>query len=909
MSGELLIRYPEAALLLIPAAVAWWMMARRGHGRWWRALILLLLVLAAMDPEIAWQRGGSDVVVVVDRSRSMGPARAGAQELVKLTGEQRERGDRLGVVLFGEGQILAQAPQPEGVPRLADFDVADGASDLAAALEHAHSLIGEGRTGRVLVISDGEFTGLGPRRAAAALALDKVPVDVLPVERPSLPDAAVAAIELPDGLRRGESFIGAVTFVGDARARRKYVIRRGDTIVREGEVDLHVGRPTTLSFADRPPRPGVARYTVELDATEDRVPDNNRATGVLRVGGGERVLVMGGDGAPGNLAKALTSAGIEVETRPEGPIDLETLLGYRALVLEQVPAGKLTSSGITAVARWVEHMGGGLVLTGGRRSFGGGGYHKSAIEEVLPVTMEIRDEHRKASVAMAMTLDRSGSMGVQVAGGRTKMQLANSGAIASVELLTARDEVAVHAVDEAAHVIVPLTRVVDPEGLVAQISGIRSQGGGIFVYEALEAAAAELLQASTSTRHLVMFADAADAEQPGAYRKLVGDLQSAGITVSVIGLGTERDVDARLLKDIAQLGGGRAWFADRAEDLPRLFAQETLLVARGTWIDDPVKPQPQAMLAATLGPRPELQAEWPLVPGYNLNYARPEASVLALAPGDPVAPAIAVWQAGTGRSGAVAFSLDDPKSGALLAWHGYAPLVSGLTRWVGGGAGRAPGALYAERAGRSVTLRLELDPAMRARWPAAAPHLVLTRAGEVAEPSRLPMQPVDDGVFEARLELDDERPLIPSVALPGERGAEAVVGPALALPYSPELEPRYSRESGATVLAEIARQTGGQVRSDVLELYDNPQSPGELASLSPFWLAALALLLLLEIATRRLRLGGRAKKKPAPRRAPAARPAAPEPEPEPADADAPAEAEDPQGLHEALRELRRRGRR
>ena len=65
-----------------------------------------------------------------------------------------------------------------------------------------------------------------------------------------------------------------------------------------------------------------------------------------------------------------------------------------------------------------------------------------------------------------------------------------------------------------------------------------------------------------------------DSEEPGAYRSLVDKLAAAGVTVSVIGLGTEKDVDANLLKDIAARGNGRVYFTTDPHELPRLFAQE-----------------------------------------------------------------------------------------------------------------------------------------------------------------------------------------------------------------------------------------------------------------------------------------------------------------------------------------------
>ena len=910
---------PTAAVLALPAAAAWW--ALRGlSGRWVRALALTLLVFAAMRPELAWGRGGSDVVLVLDRSASMGEARARQDEVVRLVANQRREGDRLAVVLAADGADVAQAPQATGIPRLADSTIDDGGSDLANGLEQAAALIPPGRTGRVIVHSDGENTGLDPRPLAARLALAGIPIDVLPERRPPLADAAILDGELPQELRLGESFLGAVRFIGDRDETRAWRVVRvgrnadgaasgtsgtsgnsGDKVVASGNVALNASRPTTTTFADRPPRGGVVSYRVELDAKDDRQPLNNTARLVLRVTGGERVLVMSGDGKPGNLSQALQASGMAVMTRAEGPLTLNELAGVSTLVLEAVPAERVGLAGMEAIARWVEHLGGGLVMTGGRRSFGSGGWHRSPVERVLPVTMELRDEHRKLAVAMAIALDRSGSMSVRTPDGRQKMDLANEGAAATIELLGPRDQVAVFAVDSEPHEVVPLTPVTNKAALAGRVLGIRSEGGGIYVYAALLAAGKAIAEAQAGTRHIVLFADANDAEEPGDYKNLLEQYTRAGITVSVMAMGTAADQDAKLLEDVAQRGNGRIAYAERAEDIPRLFAQETVLVARSSWIAEPSLLQAKPALDIELGRGEELGGTWPTAVGYNLTYPRERAQVLAMAPGDPAAPAVATWRIGGGRAVAVAVAVDDPKSPEFLAWRGYAPLLAGLVRWASS-SGDAPGMLTSERTGRAVTLRLELDPARRAEWPATPPLLTLNQDGEIGAPRTVILQPVDAGRYEAIVRLVGDKTLLPAVVI----GDRAVVGPALALPYGPEAEPRHGQRPGDAVLADLARDAGGKVRADLLGAFENPPSPGQLAEAALPLLIAALLLVLAEIAVRRLGLAFR--------RAPLRKPesvgtsVAPSREPVTAHVDASSPDAPPpdQGLHEALRQLKRR---
>jgi uncharacterized membrane protein len=848
------LAFPWALVLAVPAAVAWWRFGRGGTGAWWRAAVLVLLVLAAARPQIVRDDGGSDVILVVDRSASMGESLRGQDELVRLAADGRGRGDRLAVVASGATALVAQPPQATGLPRLDDHPVDGQASDLEAALDLAGSLVAPGRSSRVVLVSDGEATGADPRRTATRLALAGVPVDTLPAPRQAGVDAAILEVELPGQLRRGESFIGAVQLVGDRPERRAWSVLRDGAVIASGSAELNPGRTTTVAFADRPPQPGLAAYEVRLDETGDRQPANNRARAWLRVAGGERILVVGGDGRPGNIGRAIESAGMAVDYRSAGPLALADLLACRAVVLAEVPASSLGRAGMLAVARWVQHLGGGLVMTGGKGGFGCGGWHRSPVEPLLPVSLEVRDEHRVLSVAMAIAIDRSGSMSVQIPDGRQKIQLAAEGAAAAIELLGPRDRIAVFAVDTAPHEVLPMTRVSDPKGMAREVLGMQSAGGGIYIYEALAAAGKELLRTDAGTRHLLLFADAADSEEPGDYVNLLAEYRRHGITVSVVGMGSDRDSDAQLLIDVARRGGGRIHFAEDVADLPRLFAQETVLVARNPWVDQAVRPQPVTaalltQLQATSGP---LTEAWPTVPGYNLTYPRPRADVLAWCNGDPKAPAAAMWAVGTGRAVAIPLPLDSAEAGELTGWAGYAPLLASSARWAAA-SGTAPGALLVQRRGTVAQVRLELDPGREAEWPATPPDLLLI--GDDPQRSEAPVQlrPLDRGVWGAEIRLAGERPLVPAVQL----GQATLTGAPLALPMPAEVAPRRDLPPGEEILAGIASLTGGSVRGDLLGIWDNPPSRGVARELAPWLVGAALLLLLAEVAIRRLGLAMR----------------------------------------------------
>lgn len=127
--------------------------------------------------------------------------------------------------------------------------------------------------------------------------------------------------------------------------------------------------------------------------------------------------------------------------------------------------------------------------------------------------MEQRQELRKNLLALVVALDRSGSMSAPI-GNLTKMDMANLATLEVYRLMMPRDEFGVIAVDSAAHTVIPLTPREDIVGGETRIRSIESMGGGIFTYTALHQATNELMRSNAATRHLILFADAADAEEP-----------------------------------------------------------------------------------------------------------------------------------------------------------------------------------------------------------------------------------------------------------------------------------------------------------------------------------------------------------------------------------------------------------
>ena len=220
--------------------------------------------------------------------------------------------------------------------------------------------------------------------------------------------------------------------------------------------------------------------------------------------------------------------------------------------------------------------------------------------------MRIEREEREETpvVALLVILDRSGSMSAP-AGGQTKIALANEGATLALDVLQPKDLFGLFAVDTRVQEIVPLGRISDKRSASRRIAGITAGGGGIYIYTSLAEALPRLRDAQAKIKHVILFSDAADAEEKSSGETgtskagtgnssfdLAAAMLASRITVSVVALGTEQDKDTAFLRELAAQGGGRFYLTADAATLPRLFAIETMRAAESSLREDAFLAQP-----------------------------------------------------------------------------------------------------------------------------------------------------------------------------------------------------------------------------------------------------------------------------------------------------------------------------
>lgn len=674
-------------LLLAPPALFFLLWVERasahpmGSGRRRLLLVLrvlsVLLTLTALAGPARMQRGrGQAVGYVVDVSQSLGTAgleQAAAE--VRRFRQQWAEGVSQFVVLAGvEPEVVGlEVLEEDGLAQLKAAQARMGAqTDYAAALELAAALFPAGSGRELILIGDGYETQGQAAAQARRMAARGVRIHALGIAGPRVSDARVVQLT-PNRNRLQEGATlelkAQVEATEDMGATLK--LYENGVEVEKRDVELKAGVLHETLFKRAPGQRDIFGYRLTVEGaagTVDLLPANNERLAVVDVRGKMRLLYLEADQVEGQyLPRAMEKEGIQLEWIPasSAPKRVDELAGFDAVILSEVSADELGEAAMLALREYVDTLGGGLVMLGGPRSFGVGGYFKTPLEEVLPVRLRAPDEEEKQSAAVALVMDRSGSMAGE------KLEMAKGAAIATAEVLGRNDHLGVFAFDSEVKVVAPMARLTSTSAVSGQISALTA-GGGTNLEPAFLQAREALRRVKAKVKHMIILTDGQTAGT--GYEALASGCRAEGMTLSTVALG--EGAHAGLLQAVAVAGGGQAYRTLEPESIIRIFTQDTLMHTGRMIREEPFEAkvaERHAMLSGLLPWRA------PPLLGYVKTVRRASAQVpLITDTGDPL---LAHWRYGLGK--VTAFTSDSKSRWASLwvsRWPDYGAFWSQVLR-------------------------------------------------------------------------------------------------------------------------------------------------------------------------------------------------------------------------------------
>jgi uncharacterized membrane protein len=820
-----------------------------------RTFIMLLLVLALAGARWLLPSHELAVLFVVDRSASISaPAEKEAHDFVAASLKAEPRGTTAGVVGFAAHPDLLQAPSnhlsldapwPEPADRKA--------TDIGSALDFASAIFPAGQARRIVLLTDGNDTSGQAAAGAARLAAQGVELFTVPLHNESTPEVLVEKVDVPRRLKSGEPFDLTAHIRSNVVTTAKVKLYQNQFLIEQRDMDLKPG-DNEFRAPNLTPDGNFITYEVEVLPAQDTVAENNRASATASLRGEPKVLLVDSDENNARaLAGVLQKEKISVETRGLSglPKTLEDLQQFDLFLLSDVSSLNLGREQMDLYRRWVQDFGGGFVMIGGENSFGVGGYYRTPIEQMLPVRMEHEDRLDTPTVAMLVVLDRSGSMTATTAG-QTKISLADQGAVFAMNALQPKDYFGVVAVDTKPHTVVPLSPISAKGAAEQKIMSINAGGGGIYIYTSMVEAFQQLREVPARVKHLLLFSDAADAEEKAAGEMSDGiqtggnslDLASAmlaaRITTSVVGLGTEQDKDVPFLREVAERGSGRFYITDDATTLPQIFSTETMKVAQSSLIEEPFLAVPAKKSPITAG------LDWaqsPLLLGYNATKPKPTADLLlATERGEPL---LATWRYGLGQTAAFTSDAKSRWAGEWLTWPGYGKFWTQLVRTLMRKSDQSSFEVTTSEVGDHLDLSIDAikpDGSFRNQMPVSVNML-----GPDGATKTVAAQQDAPGRYHASFDLSSEGTSIFSVSSPDLPDGGYVFGHTRS--YPPEFLRTEADEPLLHTLASLGR---GKFSPLPAEVFSKPATPALThRDLADYFLEAALLLLPLDIWLRR----------------------------------------------------------
>jgi Ca-activated chloride channel homolog len=843
VEGALYWRRQSAGRLKAPAGIG---------DRWALALrsaLIVVLALSLIRPTLPRWVDRMNVVFLLDLSDSVSLAsRERAYRFVADAGKTMKSGDRNSVIAFGEQAVVDQPLAGRPAIDRPKAQVDGRGTNIFQALQLSLAMLPPGQANRIVMLTDGRQNS-GNALAGAQAAKDAgADIYYVPAPLTFTQEVVAEAMVLPHEVKFGEPFQAKVVVWSHKDTEGRLSLFRNGEFLGSQVVRLSGGK-NVFSYRQSLDASGIHVYQAAVEVDGDTIEENNRAVGAVVVRGRPQVLLADKErGHAQSLAGALRSQNIDVTVvePPQIPTDLAGLQKYDGVVLSNVSSLKLTRAQMGYIRDYVRDYGGGLVMIGGEESFGLGGYYRTPIEEALPVTMEVKQKVEIPSLAVVLSIDRSGSMAMSTDEKVTKLDLAKEASHLVVDLLDERNEVGVMSWDTEFIWDASVRQAKDKAAIHHAIATIKA-GGGTDGYPALKESYQVLFDRPALLKHVIFLSDGQMTR--GDFQGLLRRMAKDKITVSTVAIG--KDADVQLMVDVAKWGKGRFYYTEDSQTIPRIFTLETQLASKASLVEQPFKPQ-----LTSPGHEAIQEIDWKNVPplgGYVASSLKSTADLVLMSHQED--PVLATWRYGLGRS--VAFTSDaKAKWGVLwLRWRDFNRFWSQLIRWTLRSGTRSDTVAVVERRENMGEIVVDaVDP------KGEFINFLDSQVG-VVSPNRertvIDLEQIGPGRYRGRFPAGQEGVYLVGMS---QRRNERVVGSQLAglvVPYAQEL-----RDLGVdeTLLRELAELTGGGPLEKPADAFLRSRRQSRIAvDIWPWLVGLVAVLLVPDIALRRVGPGALAR--------------------------------------------------
>lgn len=705
---------PWYLLLLVLLPVLWLFSFQSLSGlgpcrRWFalgfRTVVLVLLILSLAEMQSIRKNDKLTVIYLLDQSHSI-PIEQRQAMLTYVEEEvRRHRNDRredmAGVIAFGRDAAIEVPPFDDELATTGRIEslleLRQDATNLEGAMKLALSTFPENSAKRVVIVTDGNENVGNAQEMADVLVERDVSIYIVPVHIERSGEVAVEKVAIPSDVRKGQPFNVRVVLSNQSETmvRGKLMLyrKRGQRVEpQETAVVLSPGK-TVFTLPEEIDRPDFYTYEAEFvpeRGEDDLMPQNNRASAFTHIRGQGHVLLIEDWENPGEydfLVDRLRAMNLEVTVQKSDELfsSLADLQRFDTVVLANVPrtsgstADSVTNfneSQIEMLVHNVKNMGAGLVMIGGPRSFGAGGWQNTELEKAMPVDFHILNAKVVPVGALVLTMHASemarGNHWQKVIGREALKALGPQDYCGVISYGAGGDQWLWNQPDG-------LIKVGNNRNkMLAQLS--RMQPGDMPDFEpGMRLAAAAFAKISNAgVRHMILISDG-DPSPPTP--TAINRLKKLNVKVTTVAVGTHGPAGSTPLQRIATQTGGKYYVVTNPRALPRIYQREARKISRPLVKEKRVNPQIVYRHEILRG----IESAPPPINGFVLTTVKdnPLVEVSIRSPDPPTskhATVLASWTYELGRTVALTTDAGQRWATDWVDWE-YDKLFSQIVRW------------------------------------------------------------------------------------------------------------------------------------------------------------------------------------------------------------------------------------
>lgn len=624
-----------------------------------RILIIVLLFLSTVNFGLNLKNRDTTTIFLVDKSLSSNKYEKEIEEYVNYQIDLKRKNDKVSVIAFG-GDTAIELPLTYEKDKVKfSTNINRNFTDIEKAVDFSIGYFPKNNNRRLVVITDKKENSGDIQNIKNKIEKENINLMIKEVKSNIGQDVEIEKVIIPKGIYKKGNMAAKIKLYSnykDSGNLKVYLnnkkILKKNIEIKEGENDFEI----IIPIKDE----NKILLKAEIDFPKDKNTLNNVYTLEKDISKDPKILLIGDKNEDlQNVHRLLKNLNIESQKyfSNEVPDDINFLSDFNEIILVNTDYQNLPKGFDSNLETAVKEFGSGLMVIGGENSFALGNYENTKLEELLPVSCNMKNKRKQGDSGIILLIDCSGSMEDESEGVK-KIELAKQGAIETIKALEVEDYIGVLGFSDTIDWVVPFQKAEDKERLIKEVGKLKPKGGTLIIPGLIEGAKT-LSSAKTKVKHMILLTDG-QAEKNG-FDKYLENMKKNNITLSTVGVGG--DSDKEVLSYLSDSSGGRKYFSNNFKGIPRIFAKETR-ISQKKYINNEV---------FTLK---EIQNNFnkkgnvlPQLGGYIGTGIKKGGNLILESPKED--PILATWNYGMGKVGVWTSDLDGKWSRDWILWQGF----------------------------------------------------------------------------------------------------------------------------------------------------------------------------------------------------------------------------------------------